>query len=135
MIVWSRLASLARLAASRTHDMKVIGGEAYSPDNAGVIAKKYGLDDGVAAHLNEAYGESVRSCCGALRQRRISSSVCTLITDISKPKVPYAIEKEAVLSASDFICGRTTLALIDKKAAIGCGSKSCCAHGRAVGLG
>ena len=105
------------VGGSRTHDMKVVGGESYSPDNAGEIARKYELDDAVAAHLNEAYGDQSDHVARIAAEKNLKGRLHPDYAFI-EAEVPYAIEKEAVLSASDFICGRTTLALIDNKAAV-----------------
>nr|WP_321981004.1 FAD-dependent oxidoreductase [uncultured Cohaesibacter sp.] len=104
------------VGGSRTHDMKVIGGEAYSPDQAGVIAKNYDLDEAVAKHLNEAYGDQAEQVARIAKEQGLHQRLHPDYAFI-EAEVPYAIEKEAVVSASDFVCGRITLTLIDKNAA------------------
>ncbi|WP_319412725.1 FAD-dependent oxidoreductase [uncultured Cohaesibacter sp.] len=105
-----------KVGSSRTHDMKVIGGEAFTPGNAAIIADKYGLDEDIARHLNEAYGDQSDHVARIAAEQDLKQRLHPDYGFI-EAEIAYAIEREAATSASDFICGRTTIALIDKKAA------------------
>ncbi|SFD33419.1 FAD-dependent oxidoreductase [Tropicimonas isoalkanivorans] len=102
---------------SRTHDKKLLGGEAYRADGAAVLSDSFGLDEDVAAHLNHSYGDRAAEVAVLGRDNQLLGRLAAGHPYIEAEAL-FAVRNEAAVRAIDVIARRMTLALVDKVAAL-----------------
>jgi glycerol-3-phosphate dehydrogenase len=99
----------------RTLDLKLVGAEHFSPDIFLVLTKDYGLDEGVARHLQNAFGDQAPSVA------RLAGNGFAARLHPDHPyieaEVVYAARHELAERASDILARRTSRALLDNAAA------------------
>ncbi|WP_319532946.1 FAD-dependent oxidoreductase [uncultured Cohaesibacter sp.] len=99
-----------------THDMKILGAENYSERTVDELVKSYGLPADVADHLNHNYGDRSVEVAKIAKDKGLEARLNPNY-GVIEGEVLYTVEKEAAIHAMDFLVRRTTLALIDQKAA------------------
>jgi glycerol-3-phosphate dehydrogenase len=108
-------AGLHASGACRTLDLKLVCAEHFSPDILLVLIKDYGLDEEVARHLQNAFGDqapSVARLAGNGFSARLHPDHPYL-----EAEVVYAARHELAERASDILARRTSLAMLDNAAA------------------
>jgi glycerol-3-phosphate dehydrogenase len=108
-------AGLCAAGPCRTLDLKLVGAEHFSPDIFLVLTRDYGLDEDVARHLQNAFGDQ------APRVARLAESGFAARLHPDHPyieaEVVYAARHEFAQRASDALTRRTSLAIVDNAAA------------------
>lgn len=108
-------AGLSPTSACRTHDMVLLGGEAYVAEDHARLSRVYGIPEDVAHHLNRSYGD---------RASQVALIAAGGFGDRLNPGHPYieaevlyVMRHEAAERATDVLCRRLTMALVDVEAA------------------
>lgn len=99
----------------RTEELLLVGADAYHPEADGDLAARFRLDPEVARHLLGSYGdraEAVAVLASGELAERLSEGFPYL-----KAEVVYAARNEHACTASDVLCRRVPLALLDRGAA------------------
>ncbi|MDR2786745.1 MAG: FAD-dependent oxidoreductase [Candidatus Accumulibacter sp.] len=108
-------AGLRASGPCRTLDLKLIGAEHFSPDIFRVLTRDYGIDEEVARHLQNAFGDQAPSVA------RLAESGFSARLHPDHPyieaEVIYAARHEFAQRASDALTRRTSLAIVDNAAA------------------
>ena len=107
---------LAEIGGCRTHDMKLLGAEAYVETGASELERAYGLPEDVAEHLHHAYGDRAAQVAEIAREMGLATRLAEAHPYI-EAEILYGARFEAALRAVDILCRRTTLTLVDKPAA------------------
>lgn len=107
-------ARLSFASACRTHDMVLLGGEAYVAEDYTRLSRVYGLPEDVARHLNRSYGD---------RASQVALIAADGFGNRLHPNLPYieaevlyVMRHEAAERATDVLCRRLTMALVDVEA-------------------
>lgn len=110
--------SPSRIGTCQTLHTRVLGAHGYSADFAGQLSRHFGLDEDIASHLTENYGDRAWAVA-AMQQRGTPGSPRLLASyPIIEAEIQYAIEAEMAQTAADFLARRTRLAFIDAEAAM-----------------
>jgi len=113
-----RAVSVARLSpanACRTHDMKLVGGEAFDPEGYRVLMQKAGVAEDIARHLNLSYGDKAPEMLPLIGQglgNRLHADHPHI-----EAEVLHVVRNEQAVSAADVLLRRLTLAFVDRAAA------------------
>lgn len=113
-----RAVARAGLAAApcRTHALRLLGGEAYSPHGHESLVRSHGLPDDVARHLNRSYGDQAPKVAALATAQGLTGRLHPDHPYV-EAEVPYVMRHEAAERAADVLCRRLTLALVDNAAA------------------
>lgn len=110
------LAGLAHARPCRTHDLPLLGADAFDRTGDLSLVRDFALGPDVANHLNHAYGDrapAVAALAGAGWGARLHPD-----HPFIEAEVVYAAREEQAVRAVDVLVRRMTLALIDNAAAI-----------------
>lgn len=109
-------AGLNAAGPSRTADLSLVGANGYSPQLAGQLAERFGLDADVAAHLARTYGGEAPEVAALGKELGLLERL--------HPDHPYlevevleARQKEYAVSADDVLERRLRLAFLERDAA------------------
>jgi len=102
---------------SRTHELFLIGGEAYSSAGAGDLQERFGLDHDVASHLNRAYGDRAPRVAELARDKELGARLTEGHAFI-EAEVIHTARAELARTSVDVLARRTRLAFLDRDAAI-----------------
>lgn len=113
-----RAVSVAGLTPARgcqTHDMALVGGEAFDPDGHRLLMEQGGLPEDVARHLNLSYGDRATALLDLVRQgfgARLHPDHPHI-----EAEVLHVVRHEQALTVADVLLRRLTLALTARAAA------------------
>jgi glycerol-3-phosphate dehydrogenase len=108
-------AGLHAAGPCRTLDLKLVGAEHFSPDVFLVLTRDYGLDENIARHLQNAFGDQAPNVA-RLAENGLAARLHPDHPYI-EAEVVYAARHEFAQRASDALTRRTSLAIVDNAAA------------------
>jgi len=111
-----RVGKLEAARASKTEQIKLVGGARYTPADTGTLQTDYGLDPDVADYLNRAYGDRAKEVAKLARDglgARLLEGHPHL-----EAEVVYGAQVEAARTTVDILARRTRLGFVDQKATL-----------------
>lgn len=110
----NRAIAVGKLTPARdcvTHDMRLVGSRAFTPDGGVLLAKTGGLPADIAEHLYHTYGDQTEKLLPLISvygTARLSPAHPFL-----EAEVLHAVREEQAMRAEDVLIRRMTLALLD----------------------
>ena len=111
-----KLGDLSGNPKPQTENLKLVGGENYSPNGTANLQDKYGFALDIASYLNRAYGDradAVATIASEGYSERLAPNHAYL-----EAEVLYGARFEAARSTTDILARRTRLGFLDKKATL-----------------
>ena len=111
-----KLGDLGGSPEPQTENLKLVGGENYSPNGTADLQDKHGFDLDVASYLNRAYGDRadrVATIASEGYGERLAPNHAYL-----EAEVLYGARLEAARSTVDILARRTRLGFLDKEATL-----------------
>jgi len=119
---------LTKAGPCRTSTLTLFGGDNFRQDGEADLARKFGLDADIAHHLHRMYGDRAPDVAGLAKNVRLHPD-----HPYVEAEIIHAVRQEDAVHAADVLVRRTTLALVDRAAAIAAVARTVAVMGDELG--